>query len=364
MIKNPDQATQPQEIGKLDFNMALPVAGEDGIVYHAPSEEPFRVGGFAWFEREGCFRRLPASPAFPVPEAVDVLANHTAGGEVAFRSNTTRVLIRVRLADNGIMYHMAGTGSKGFDLYLGGPGDRKFYAVSQFAPEAAAYTASLYEAPGGHWREFTLHFPLYKGVRELMIGLDEGAEIAPPAPRADERRIVVYGGSSVQGACASRPGRYHLSIVSRALETEVINLGFSGSGRLEPELAHLMLEIERPAVFVLEAERNTGYERVRERLAPFIEILKRGRPEVPVVVMSANPRAGEIFGDDRDRRKILAFMRETVAAMAGMGVSLFDSSELLGEDYYECTVDGVHPTDLGFSRMAAGLAPYLKKIIN
>lgn len=45
--------------------------------------------------------------------------------------------------------------------------------------------------------------------------------------------IVLYGTSIAQGACASRPGMAWGNIVSRSLEIPLINLGFSGNGKLE-----------------------------------------------------------------------------------------------------------------------------------
>ena len=36
---------------------------------------------------------------------------------------------------------------------------------------------------------------------------------------------------------------------------------------------------------------------------------------------------------------------------------------LLGEDFTECSVDGVHQTDLGFLRMANGIEPTIRKLL-
>ncbi len=358
-------AAMADDIGKLDPNMAIPVIKEDGVVWYAGSSKPFRLSGFPWFEQDRVFRRLPIKAPHPFPESVETLAWHTAGGQVSFKTDSERVLIRVKLPRSRYMYHMAPTGHSGFDLYIGEPGNKKFYAVSRLNIKNNSYEAELFNNKNKAMREFTLNFPLYNGVDELLIGIAEGAAILPPSPFADNKKIVIYGGSTVQGACASRPGAYHMSIVGRKLNMEVVNLGFSGSGKLEPELARTICEIENPAVIIIEAERNATYKGVVANLEKFVLILKEKYPRTPVVIMSANKRQLEAFGINKEyREKNLAFMRELADKMKDQGVYLFDSTELLGEDFYECTVDGTHPTDLGFYRMAEGFTPFLREILD
>ena len=349
---------------RLDANMAVPEVTEDGIAWFDPGQPPFRLGGFPWFAHDRVFRRLPVSPSHPLPPAVDKLADCTAGGTVAFRSDSARVLVNVVLTSKSDgMFHMAPTGKSGFDLYVGPPGEQKTAGVTTMGEGVTEYQAQLFSGGRG-WNEFTLNFPLYNGVKSLRIGLSEGAKVAPPSPYAGPGKVVIYGGSTVQGACASRPGRCHLSIVGRRLNREVVNLGFSGNGKLESELAEVMGQIASPAVLVVEGERNARYEGVVERLEAFLGILRRLHPGVPIVVMSANPRGSE-WRLPGDRPRILAFQQELVGRLRGgdPDVHLFDSSSLLGDDFYECSVDGSHPTDLGFQRMADGLAPFLAGLL-
>ena len=53
---------------------------------------------------------------------------------------------------------------------------------------------------------------------------------------------MFYGTSITQGGCACRPGMAYTNILSRQFNVEVINLGFSGSGRGEPEVARTIAE--------------------------------------------------------------------------------------------------------------------------
>ena len=45
------------------------------------------------------------------------------------------------------------------------------------------------------------------------------------------------------------------------------------------------------------------------------------------------------------------------------GLTLLEYRDYLGPDFTDGAVDGVHPNDLGFARMAAGMQPCLAQIL-
>jgi lysophospholipase L1-like esterase len=176
--------------------------------------------------------------------------------------------------------------------------------------------------------------------------------------------VIVYGTSITQGGCASRPGMAYTNILSRRLQREVINLGFSGNGRGEPELAHLLAEIPRPGLFLLDYEANTpSTEDFRRTLPAFIGILRAAHPTVPILLVSQIRFAPEAAFPARGATRLerRAFQQELVADLQRAGdnhITFLDGETLLpAATWDECTVDGVHPTDLGFLAMANALAP-------
>ncbi len=50
------------------------------MIWRNTKEYPFRRDGFAFFEKDGIYRRMPVNPEIKLPEAVDGLSNETAGG--------------------------------------------------------------------------------------------------------------------------------------------------------------------------------------------------------------------------------------------------------------------------------------------
>ncbi len=134
---------------------------------------------------------------------------------------------------------------------------------------------------------------------------------------------------------------------------------------MEIVLAEMISDIPDMGLLMIEAERNTGYEGMTERLVPFLQLIRERHPALPIVLWSANPHGAEHFQNTLrgNRLRFLEFFRHTVETMGDPRLYLFDSSDLLGEDFWECSVDGLHPTDLGFSRMADGILPFIREVL-
>ncbi|MFD0713817.1 SGNH/GDSL hydrolase family protein [Paenibacillus sp. GCM10027626] len=369
----PDQPKNPNKtnVSELDPNMALEKNELAGLQWLSPAEKPFRLSGFSWFEQDRIFRRLPVHSEHPIPSGVNVLANHTAGGQLAFQTDSRQLAIRVQLAHKADMYHMPATGQCGFDLYLGKPGEQAYYKTSRFDHTNQAFEVLLYDFPVAEMRHVTLNFPLYQGVNELAIGVDADALIEAPLPYHNDKKVIIYGTSITQGGCASRPGMAYTNILSRRIPLEFINLGFSGNGRGEPEMARIISEIDNPAMLVLDYEANAvSPELLKQTLPEFIRILREAHPIVPILVISKFEFSGEPFEPDlRNKRlEMTRIERETVEQLRGQGdenIHFYDGSQMMGTDdtRFECTVDGVHPTDLGFMRMADKLTPVFRELL-
>jgi hypothetical protein len=372
MVKKSNKAL---DISKFDKNMEIKKADENGLVWHMPYEEPFKLAGFYWFDQDKVYRRFPVKPPFPLPEGVEGLSWCTAGGQIKFRTDSGKISIRAKLRDAGAMDHMAQTGMSGFDLYAGEPCKETFYSVTRFQCGATEFTYELFNCDVRKLRNFTINFPLYKGVNEVMIGLQDGAKLeAPPAYRI-KKPVVVYGTSITQGGCASRPGSCCTNILSRRLNVPFINLGFSGSGRGEPDVAGNISLIEKPAMLVLDYEANcVNYELFKKTLPEFIAILRSAHKKTPILVISKNRYGQEALDNEPDNKSDRKKFREQCKELqqklvkklqkAGdKNIYFLDGSKLLGKDYWECTVDNCHPTDLGFFRMADGIEPVIRKIL-
>ena len=357
------------DIGQLDPKMAAERAADAGLEWHSPGEPPFRLAGFPWFERDRVYRRLPLKPQWPIRPEVDALADCPAGGQVQFRTDSPVLTVRADLSAPGDLVHMPATGQCGFDCYVGPPKRMVYWGTAKFKHGDSAYETCLFRDVARERRNVTLNFPLYRHVKSVAIGLAPSARVEAPPAYDDDRPIVVYGTSIDQGGCASRPGMAWTNILSRAMNRPFVNLGFSGNGRGEPELARLICTLPAPALIVVKYEGNAYWDGILERtFEPFLAILRQAHTDVPILVVSRPPETKELY--DLSMRashdNLREFQRRIIDRLRQAGDSrlhFFDGCSLWGEDWQECTVDGLHPSDWGLQRMAGNLQPVIEALL-
>jgi lysophospholipase L1-like esterase len=249
---------------------------------------------------------------------------------------------------------MPATGVSGIDLYMRNKEGRFSFLVNG-RPEAQT-NQKTFHLPGGS-SEYEIYLPLYNGIKELKLGVPVGAKLSGLPKRQEQKTIVFYGTSITQGGCASRPGLAWPTIVSRMLGVNGINLGFSGSGLMEPELADLLNEINAD-VYVLDCLWNMTPEMVRERVEPFVKKLR-----------SLHPNTAILLAEDSHLRDMPGIKGELLSVVYARLVSAGDknlyylaNTGMLSADG-EGTVDGCHPNDLGMMRHAEVFSAALRRIL-
>ncbi len=327
------------------------------------------VEGKGWSDTKAFFDRLPAKAEGIVRPPVWDLSHDSAGLCVRFTTDATSLKARWTVTSRQLaMPHMPATGVSGLDLYVKTErGPWRWVAVGQ-PQDAPSSTVTLVSGlPAGN-REFLLYLPLYNGVSAVEIGVpgDRKLEKGPPRPARLRPPIVFYGTSITQGGCASRPGMAHTAILGRRLERPVINLGFSGNGLMEPEMAALLAELD-PALYVLDCLPNMTADLVTERVEPFVRTLRKAHPATPIVLAedrtySNAPTVPVSFERNRSSRAALKSAFDRLIASGVKNVYYLPGESQLGDDG-EGTVDGSHPTDLGFFRMAEAFGKVIEPLV-
>lgn len=353
---------------ELDKNMQSQQSAEKIADWYSIDDKPFVLDGLYWRRKGAPLRRIPLK--CKISEGVDYLAWNTAGVMLRFKSDTSSITIDAKVSHTGMMPHMPPVASKGFDVYIGSTKAKTYAASSIFDAILEEYNVEIYKNENdGKIREFTIHFPLYAGVEKFRIGLSHGAKVLPPTPWQDERPVVVYGTSIQQGGCANRAGMCHTNIMSRMLNRRFINLGFSGNGKGEPQMAELIASIKNPAMFILDYDANAQVDGLRKTLSIFIDILRASHPETPILLVSRLPyayefRDGMTFCQDReDFTEIHTSELKKRRENGDKNIHFLDGFMLYGANPAECTVDGVHATDYGFMQIAQHMAPVIERIL-
>lgn len=343
------------KIAEIDKNFALEkIINKDGMRFYNAAKPPFKV--FGVIMDTGDFCRMPKSIAKSVNINIEALNFHTAGGRVKFKTNSQKISIIANMSHVGKMPHFAFSGSIGFDLYVNNRYNGSF--IPNIGISDKLESTVCIENKG--ISEVTVNFPLYSGVKELLVGIEENAIISEADEYRIEDPIVFYGSSITQGGCASRPGNSYQAIISREFDCDYINLGFSGSAKAENEIIDYIKNLKM-SVFVFDYDHNSPNT---EHLAAthekaFIEIRKQN-PDLPIIIMS-RPKY-YLTKEEKARLNIIKTTYTNALEKGDKNVYFLDGKALMKTARDNGTVDNCHPNDLGFYSIAQALTTVFKKI--
>lgn len=350
------------DISKIDPHLAVKEAiGKDDIVLLDPREEPFTLYGV--YYEDGAYRRMPNSVAETVNDGVRDLAMNTAGGRVAFKTNSPYVALSCKRPSCWRMPHMALTGSAGFCLYLKEDGEYNYYGTFVPTNSMAGYESVL-DFPDAGEREVVIYFPLYCPISECMIGIQKDASLEKWSGYKYEKPMVFYGSSITQGGCASVSGNDYIGRLSRRFDANYINLGFSGSAKAEDTMLDYLASLDM-SIFVYDYDHNAptiehlenthykGYRRIRDA-HPNLPIVMASRPAYDTARDSSVHRRHDIIKGNYERAR----------AEGDTNVYFVDFAKECPRFFRDgCAVDGSHPTDLGFYFMFLAFGKEIEKIL-
>ena len=356
------------DISKLDRNFRTDLHLPGETVFYDSRQPPFTGYGLYGYRTGPIFRRMPQDRADAVSPGVGQLCRHTAGGRVRFRTDSGYLALRAVLTDSIWMGHMAFLGSCGFAVYVERDGVPAFCKSVIPAADRGAGPRELVEGvisfPDRRLRDITVYFPLYSGVEELWFGLQADALLAEGGRYRYEAPVLYYGSSITQGGCASRPGNSYEGFISRRLDCDYINLGFSGNGKAETAMAEYLAELDA-SVFVMDYDHNAPdqayLEQTHERL---YRIYRSKNPEVPIIMVSRPDLESDPHG--AGRRSVIMRTCEEARRQGDRNVYFVDGERLFQRDDAagtDCTVDGSHPNDLGFFRMAEKIGAAVERCL-
>jgi hypothetical protein len=345
---------------------AQKAAPKPELVWHDVGTGSWDVEGRAWQneKRLRYFDRLPASAEASVPAAVWNLSRDSTGMVARFKTDADSIWVHYKLRSERIgMPHMPATGVSGVDLYARDEADGgKWKWVQVTKPAQQEVRAALITGLRPGLREYAAYLPLYNGVETLAIGVPPGAQFESLKPRQD-KPVVFYGTSITHGASASRPGMVHTAILGRRLDRPVLNLGFSGNGKMDTSVGDLLARIDA-AAFVIDCLPNMQPDLVRDRTIPLIKQLRAAHPTTPIILVEDRrftnawiTPAKSSFHDDN--HAALKAAHNTLVKEGVPNLHYIPGDALYGTDT-EGATDASHASDLGFMRQADLFEPVLR----
>ena len=341
--------------------------------WHNPTEAGYNViQNQAYSDEIGkSYVRFPQRAEGVIPSSVWGLSRHSSGLYISFYTNSPSIEVKYTTTSKSYaMPHMPSTGVSGVDMYRINPDgvwDFCFGSYS-FKEEGVSYKYTNLPTENGYNKygfEYRVFLPLYNGVKELQIGVNDNSAFEF-IPTSTEKPIVLYGTSIAQGGCASRPAMTWGTIMQRSLDYPVINLGFSGNGKMQKEVVGLISEIDA-RLFILDCIPNVlNYDDIEQRVYNAVKII-REKHSAPILLIehvgyahsqtNDSSREKSLKGNQANRRAYEKLIREGVE-----GVYYLSQKELNVSP--ESTVDYVHLTDKGMSEQAASVERKVREILN
>lgn len=331
---------------------------EKDVKFFNVNEEPFRIYGLP--DNRSGFRRLPDSISEKAPN-VKPHSFTSAGVRVRFETDSPYVAVRIKHGDyNFGSPNASKIAHSGIDLYFIKCGKQVYH--SSFTPPLD--TENGYEGikylPDG-LKQITLYLPILSEVYALEVGIKENSSLNRHPDYKTEKPVVFYGSSITQGIAASRPGNIYESMISRNLDCNFVDLGFSGSCKGETALAEYISELEMSA-FVFDYDHNAPDVRHLENThEAFYKIIRNAQHELPIIFVT-RPEP-ELSEDTQARRAVIARTFLNARDNGDKNVYLIDGRTFFGNiGISDCTADGTHPNDLGMYFMSQGIGGILHEI--
>ena len=359
--------TRPAIFSILLAAQLSPLFAEEAALRWVQLPNPqMEVNGLPWYgENGGELFRLPIKLKDTYRPPVWELAQSPSGGRIRFRTNSTALAIRLEYPEPPGMKNMHAFGQTGVDVYADGVYRGTAIADRDTKP-GKTQEHTYFKSQPRIDREITLYLPLYMPVKVLGIGFDPDARVQAARPFTLKGPVVFYGTSITQGGCASRSGMSYQAILGRMLNADFVNLGFSGNGLGEPELARAVAGIDASCFVMDFAQNNPTVESLAQAYAPFLETIRGRHPETPMLVITPIYSSRESWARDARLEGMRELIRQAAARRIAAGdqhLEIVEGTDLLGPSGGDGLVDGTHPNDLGFQWMASGLAGRISKVL-
>lgn len=363
----------------IDSNFQKEKTASDNVEWYDPCDENVSLFGVFYSDISKRFVRMERKDADAVSKKVGLLSSYTAGGRVCFETDSKRVYVKATLPHGGVNHNMTLDLMYGFPIYDGN--NYRGCPAPDSIPineDESATPAQLFIAneerlltvddsrttlPEKKTHKITVFMPLYDGVCEMKVGVDSGSYVKPYNPYKRKGRVVFYGSSITHGACASRTGSDYISLLSRWLSTDVLNLGFAGNAAGEPAMAEYMANLPATA-YVMDYDFNAPtVEHLEKTHYPFYKILREKNPDTPILMLTRPPF--EYSPESPARREVVRSTYLRALEEGDKNVAFIDGETFFGkQDRHLCTQDTCHPSDLGFYRMAKKIYPTLKALLD
>lgn len=342
---------------QIDKNLASNNGiNKDDIKFYPASCGEFNIFGLYEPYGKNTFTRMPTEVADIVSEGVKRLNHISTGARIRFKTNSKYVAVRSEFHDPTFVANAKSSlvSTSGMDLYVVENGVEHYYNTFVPPVEFGGYYDALIEFYDSSERELIIYLPKTNCTTNLEIGLSGKAYIKKASYKY-ENPILFYGSSITQGGCATRPGNIYPCMIARHFDTDIVNLGFSGSCKAEDLMIEYLAKQEM-SILVYDYDHNApSAEHLKNTHEKLFKAFRETHPTTPVIIMSKTdlPKNPIEFEATQKRKEIILETYNNAINAGEKNVYFIDGQQIFNMlAGFDCTVDGCHPNDIGFLCMA------------
>ena len=322
---------------------------------------PIKIFGIPHFEKHKTLERLPRELLEKIP-SLNFLGRRPMGARLGFRTNSKTFTLKIEFETLSVDIGMSIYSCQSAFVFAGERQSSRFLGLAN----VKSYECKVFENTfnkGEGMEDVTIFLPRNEIIKNVWIYIEDDADIEPPTPYKFSKPMLFYGSSITEGGIACNVCNGYNAIISRHLDADYYNLGFSGNAKGELEMADFINTIDM-SVFIYDYDHNAPTaEHLEMTHEMFFKRIRQKNPTLPVLMMS---RPYAVYGEDEKRRRdIIKKTYENALSAGDRNVYFID-----GEEYFKndpdrqlCFIDTIHPNDLGFFKMASVIEPVIKKIL-
>lgn len=324
-------------------------------------DAPIKVFGVPFFDKTGVLTRVPDEVIERVP-SLSFLGKRVPGGRVCFRTNSTKLTVKIEFETLSVDVGMSIYSCQSAFVFAGERQDSRFLGIVR----PCNYETKSFEATfkkDSTLEDITIFLPRNEIIKSVEILICDDAIIEEPTPYKYSKPIIYYGSSITEGGCCCNPSSVYNAVISRHLDVDYYNFGFSGNCKGEIEMADYFNTLDF-SIFVLDYDHNAPtVEHLKETHEPFFKRIREKNKNVPIVMIT---RPHATYGDDEIARREVVYKTYENAVKNGDKNVYFIDGETFFKDFADkelCFIDTIHPNDLGFYKMVEVIEPVIKNIL-
>jgi len=330
---------------------------------YALTDSPVEICGLSVIDPvQQHYWRLPDEESALISDFIRDRSKTAGGGRVRFCTNARTLHLKMALHTLSPDPCMAVCAASGADVFAGAGLESRFLGlINPWNYENKTPELTLHLT--GEMQQITINLPRNEQIAGLWITVEDEADLLPPLSYRRPGKLCFYGSSITEGGCASRPGNAYTAAAARWLDMDYMNLGFSGAACGEEAMADVICRRDFAALIMDYDHNALDADHLQNTHERFFKKIRAVHPSLPVIFMS-KPDFDSNPEDGKKRKAVILRTYQNAISNGDQNVYFLDGESFFGAFGREmCTVDGCHPNDLGFYRMAEAVYGLLKKIL-